>query len=360
VSVSKRICMVGAGRVGRLHTRSIMERLGHRARVTAIVDPSREVAEELARDYGVEVVCSSLEEALERGVYDGVVITTPTFTHHALALTALAAGLHVHLEKPMAMNVVECREITAAAERAGVALQLGYMRRFDRNFVDAAELLRSGEIGDPMIIKSLTHGPGLPPAWANDIRTSNGMLAEVNSHDLDTISWFAASEPVEIHATVANHKGADRGVTSEHFYDTLLATVTFESGALASVAGVCPADYGYDARVEVTCTGGMVQVGDTGPGGLSVLPAGNHQHSRPVFRSWRDRFADAYVEEMLALLDVMDGAPVRVGAADGTRAVALVLAGTLSILDGRPVRVAEVTGPDFVPSWQAAAAGARS
>ena len=64
--------------------------------------------------------------------------------------------------------------------------------------VAAAEQLAGGGLGSPMIIKSLTHGPGLPPAWANDIRTSNGMLAEVNSHDLDTVCWFAGSEPVDI------------------------------------------------------------------------------------------------------------------------------------------------------------------
>jgi predicted dehydrogenase len=84
-------------------------------------------------------VCSSLDEALERGDFDGVVITTPTFTHHPLAVRALEAGLHVHLEKPMAMNLRECAAITAAAERAGTALQLGFMRRFDRDFVQAAE-----------------------------------------------------------------------------------------------------------------------------------------------------------------------------------------------------------------------------
>jgi myo-inositol 2-dehydrogenase/D-chiro-inositol 1-dehydrogenase/scyllo-inositol 2-dehydrogenase (NAD+) len=320
--------------------------------VTAICDPSRDIAAELAREYGVGLVCETLDEALERGTYDGVVITTPTFTHHPIALTAVAAGLHVHLEKPMAMNLLECAEISRAAEHAGVVMQIGFMRRFDPEFVAGEELLRSGEVGEPMIIKSLTHGPGLPPPWANDIRTSNGMIAEVNSHDLDTISWFAGSEPLDVHARVANFKGAQRGVTSAHFYDTLVATVTFQSGAIATVAGVCPADYGYDARVEVTCTGGMLQVGDTGPGGLAHIVAGVPSRVESVYRSWRDRFAGAYIREMVAFVDAMDGAPVRVGAADGTRAVAMVLAGTLSMLERRTVALAEVEAAGFRPSWQ--------
>ncbi|MCL2465153.1 MAG: Gfo/Idh/MocA family oxidoreductase, partial [Micrococcales bacterium] len=237
--------MIGAGRVGRLHTRSIAEHVGHRARVTAVCDPALPVATQLAADYGIDIVASSLDQALARGEFDGVVITTPTFTHRDLAVRAFDAGLHVHLEKPMAMNLTECADISAAAKRAGTALQLGFMRRWDRDFVAGAELLRSGEIGDPMIVKSMTYGPGLPPgAWANDLRTSNGLIAEVTSHDLDTICWFAGSEPVDVTTRVANFKGALRGVTTAHFYDTMTTTVTFESGVIATVFGVCPADYG--------------------------------------------------------------------------------------------------------------------
>lgn len=351
---TKRILMVGAGRVGRLHTGNIARHVGRRAEVTALVDPSTRVAEDLAAEFGVPRVFGSVTEALAHGEYDGVAITTPTFTHHPIALEAISAGLHVHLEKPMAMNVAECREIRAAADEAGVSVQLGFMRRFDPDFVAGAELLRSGQLGDPMIIKSLTHGPGLPPAWANDIRTSNGMLAEVNSHDLDTVSWYAGCEPVDISARVANFKGTARGVSTEHFYDTVVATVTFGSGAIASVAGVCPADYGYDARVEVTTTNGMIQVGDTGPGGLASITAGSATNGRAVYRSWRERFAGAYVQEMVDFVDVVEGRPARVGAVDGERAVALVLAGTLSILERRTVPVSEVLDPGFVPAWQTA------
>jgi predicted dehydrogenase len=350
--VRKQICMVGAGRVGRLHTRNISERAGHQAQVAAICDPSLQVAETLAADYGVKLVCGSLEEALERGSFDGAVITTPTFTHRDVALQAMNAGLHIHLEKPMAMNLSECQDIAAMAERTGRSVQLGFMRRFDEDFVAAAGLLRGGTVGEPMIIKSMTHGPGLPPPWANDITTSNGMLAEVNSHDLDTVGWFANSPPVDVTARVSNFKGRERGIVVEHFYDTLVATITFQSGAIGSVAGVCPADYGYDSRVEVTCTKGMVQVGDTGPGGLATIIAGSGHRAQTVYPSWRDRFAAAYAREMIEFAAVLDGAPVRVGVAEGAQAVALVLAGTVSILEGRPVPLSEVTPPGYRPAWQ--------
>ena len=161
----------------------------------AICDPNLEAAQKLAGNSGVPASFPSLREALQVAAFDGAVITTPTFTHHAEAVAALEAGISIHLEKPMAMNLSECHAITAAADRSGAAVQLGFMRRFDQDFIDAAAMLRGGEIGTPMIIKSLTHGPGLPPAWANDIRTSNGMLAEVTSHDLAPSAGSPTTSP---------------------------------------------------------------------------------------------------------------------------------------------------------------------
>jgi predicted dehydrogenase len=350
--IKKQICMIGAGRVGRLHTTNLVQHAGERAEIVAICDPKQETAQKLAADFGVAHTFASLADALDRHELDGAVITTPTFTHCTEAISALRSGLHVHLEKPMAMNLVECRKINEAALAARRSVQLGFMRRFDDDFVAAEELLRSGEAGRPMLIKSLTHGPGLPPAWANDLRTSNGILAEVNSHDLDAVSWFAAAEPVDIHVRAANFKGAERGVVTDNFYDTIVATIGYDSGALAVVSGVCPVDYGYDSRIEVVTTNGLVQVGDTGPGGLSVITAGSGVSRRSVYASWQTRFADAYAREMIEFVAAMDGAPVRVGLSEGTRAVALVLAGTLSLLENRVVPIAEVMRSDAVPSWQ--------
>jgi myo-inositol 2-dehydrogenase/D-chiro-inositol 1-dehydrogenase/scyllo-inositol 2-dehydrogenase (NAD+) len=351
----KRICMIGAGRVGQLHSTSITRHLADRAKVTALVEPNQELRHRVAQEFGIERGYATLGQALDDATFDGAVITTPTFTHRDLAVAALEAGLHLHLEKPMAMNLVECAQITAAQQAAGTAVQLGFMRRFDPDFEAAAEYLASGQVGQPVIIKSLTHGPGLPPAWANDIRTSNGLIAEVTSHDLDAVGWFAGSPPVDISVRASNFKGAERGVDTPNFYDTMLATITFQSGALASVAGVCPADYGYDSRLEVTATKGVIQVGQVGPGGLAVAHAGGAEGRPGVYPSWRARFAAAYIREMAGFVDAMEGAALKVGLAEGTQAVALVIAGVTSLLEERTVALSEVTATPVVPAWQVAA-----
>ena len=231
----------------------------------------------------------------------------------------------------------------AAAERASVILQLGFMRRFDPDFEAAWARIEAGEIGQPMMVKSLTHGPGLPPAWARDLRTSNGMLAEVNSHDWDTVRWLTASDPERVYAEVANFKGERDGVRTEHFYDNVLVNIRFESGALGSISGVCPCDYGYDARVEIVGEKGLMQIGDVRGQSVVVCTSRDHGLVTPIFRTWPERFAAAYIREMKHFIAcIRTGARPRAGGAEGRWAVAGALAATRSFLEERSVRLSEV------------------
>ena len=344
MSASIRVCLVGAGRAGKVHANSLVHYIPS-ARLAAIVDAVPESRLGTAQELGLEAEATfgSLEAALEDAQFEAVVITTPTFTHQALAVQAAQAGKHIFLEKPMALSLAECDAIIGAAQRAGVILQLGFMRRFDPEFAAAAERIQTGEIGRPMMIKSLTHGPGLPPAWARDLSTSNGMLAEVNSHDWDCVRWLMGANLERVYTEVANFKGPARGVDTAHFYDNVLVDIRFESGGLGSIAGICPCDYGYDARVEIIGERGIMQIGSMQGQAVVVCTDREHGLVTPVFRTWPQRFAWAYIREMQHFIDCIQcGRPASVGGEDGRWAVAGVLAGTRSFLEERPVRLSEV------------------
>jgi myo-inositol 2-dehydrogenase/D-chiro-inositol 1-dehydrogenase/scyllo-inositol 2-dehydrogenase (NAD+) len=334
--------MLGAGRVGKLHSGSI-SRYVSGATVTALVDPATDILDETGTEFGIDGRFASLEQALDQAEFDAVVITTPTFTHRELAVLAAENGKHIFLEKPMAMNLEECDDIIKAADKGGLLLQMGFMRRFDPEFAAAAERIQAGEIGEPMMVKSLTHGPGLPPPWARDLKTSNGNLAEVNSHDLDCTRWLLGSNPERLYVEVSNFKGDERGVTAEHFYDTMLATIRFESGALGNISGVCPCDYGYDARVEIIGKKGIMQIGEMK--GQAIVACINRDQGliTPIFRRWPERFAWAYIHEMQGFVEciIEEKEPI-VGGLDGRWALAGVLAGTKSFLEQRPVRYEEI------------------
>jgi myo-inositol 2-dehydrogenase/D-chiro-inositol 1-dehydrogenase/scyllo-inositol 2-dehydrogenase (NAD+) len=333
-----RLAVLGAGRAGLVHARNAAGVVPG-VELACLVDADPGVGRKAGDELGVPVF-TSLGQALSGEAFDGVVITAPTFAHAELAVLAAGAGKHVFCEKPMALSVDECDVMAAAADKAGVVFQVGFVRRFQPEFAEAKRRIEAGEIGTPMVIKSLTRGPGLPPAWAHDLRRSNGMLAEVNSHDFDCVRWLVGSEIERVYAETANFKGAERGVTAPDFYDNAVVSLRFASGAIGTVDGTCPAEYGYDARAEVLGTEGLLVVGENHA--LPLLEIRSRGlGERPTYSSWPQRFEPGYREELAAFVRAAkSGSPPLVGAVDGRAAVAAVVASNTSWLEGRPVTVA--------------------
>lgn len=336
------VVVVGAGRAGAVHAVNLTESVG-RARVVGVVDADVAAARALADRVGADAVAASLDEAIDRWAFDAVVVTVPTFLHRDLAVAAARAGRHVFCEKPMALSTEECDEMTAAAEQAGVVLQIGFMRRFQPEFAEARSRIEAGDIGEPMVVKSLTRGPGLPPPWAWDIDRSNGMLAEVTSHDFDCVRWLVGSEIVRVYTEVSNRKGPERGVTAPDFYDNAVVTLRFACDAIGTIDGTCPADYGYDARVEVLGSEGLLVIGDVRGQALLEVRDRDEGARVPVHRTWPDRFEAGYRAEMRAFTEaVLSGTPPAVTGADGRAAVRAVVAANRSWREERPVSLADV------------------
>jgi predicted dehydrogenase len=187
------ICVIGSGRAGMIHARNFARGVA-RARLVALADAHAPTLQEAQRELEVETGYSDFKEALADPKVDAVVVVTPTSLHRDIVLQAARAGKHVLCEKPMAMNTRECDEMVAACDAAKVKLQIGFMRRYDASFRAAKERLAAGEIGEVVLVKSLTRGPSVPQEWMYDIKKSNGTLAEVNSHDIDATRWFVGGE----------------------------------------------------------------------------------------------------------------------------------------------------------------------
>ena len=337
-----KLCMVGAGRVGKNHARAITRHIPS-GEITALVDPAVDVRNETGDEFGIEDRFDNLEQAANKSDFNAVVITTPTFTHKQLACQAASLGKHVFLEKPMALSLEECDQIITACQTNNVLLQLGFMRRFEPEFVEAAKLIENGEIGRPMLVKSLTHGPGLPPAWARDLQRSNGMLAEVNSHDWDATRWLMGSNYERVYAEVSNLKGEKFNVSAPDFYDTVLVNIRFESGGLGMFSGVCPCEYGYDARMEIIGDQGILQIGQMQ--GQALIKCTNRDHGlvSPIYRTWPQRFAWGYIYELEHFIECIQSEKTpSVTGEDGRWAVAGVLAGTRSFQEERPVYLKEI------------------
>jgi predicted dehydrogenase len=331
-----KICLVGAGRAGMVHARNFTDNVPG-ASLVAVVDADLALAEKRAEELGVAPFFSDVHQALDKVETDAVCITTPTFTHADIAIAAAKAGKHILCEKPMALNLDEADRMIQAAKEAGIKLQIGFMRRFDPLFVTAKERIEGGEIGRPMVIRSLTRGPGLPPRWACDPRTSNGLLAEVNSHDFDTIRWLADSEFERIWAEADTLKCLDLKEEFPDFYDNVIVSLRLKNGTLGITEGSCPVDYGYDARAEVLGSEGVILIGELQDRAVTTCTKQDGVVTS-TFRSWRNRFREAYIAEARHFVEciLQDRDPLVTGH-DGRKAVEAVLAATESVRSGRPV-----------------------
>jgi myo-inositol 2-dehydrogenase/D-chiro-inositol 1-dehydrogenase/scyllo-inositol 2-dehydrogenase (NAD+) len=335
------IAVIGSGRAGMIHARNFAAGV-EGARLVAMVDPVEAAREAALRELGIEKGYADYRQALADPAVQAVVVVTPTAYHKDIVVAAAGAGKHVLCEKPMAMNAEECSAMIAACDRARVKLQLGFMRRFHRDFVAAKEALDSGAIGELVLVKSLTRGPSVPQPWMYDIAKSNGPLAEVNSHDIDTLRWFAGDDFAEVYAIGGNYRSPEARARHPEFYDNVAMTIRFTRGAQGMIDGAQGVGYAYDARLELLGTHGVLFVGSLEASSVVVCGADSRLVA-PAVRSWRDLFADAYREEDRAFVRcILEDRPPSPSGRDGLEAVKAVNAGNRSIATGVPVRLAEV------------------
>jgi myo-inositol 2-dehydrogenase/D-chiro-inositol 1-dehydrogenase/scyllo-inositol 2-dehydrogenase (NAD+) len=330
------IAVIGTGRAGMIHAESFARAVPG-ARVVALAEPVPEALRRAADALGVTAAFANYEDAIRHPQVDAIVVATPTSLHQEIVLAAAEAGKHILCEKPMAMNVPECDAMLAAADRGGVVLQIGFMRRFDEGFRAAKARIDAGEIGGVVQVKTLTHGPSYPRPWMFDLAVSNGPLAEVNSHDIDSVRWFTGSEFTEVYAIAGNYRTAEASRSHPDFYDQVLLTARLASGAQGSVSGAQGVQYAYDARCEILGTHGLITIG-TLHGQQTMICTKEKELRRPSMASWTSLFRDAYLaEDKEFVACIREGRPPRAGGRDGRAAVAVVNAGNQSIRERRPI-----------------------
>ena len=232
-----------------IHARNFADRRVAKARLVDLVEPVAEARQNACRELQLDTAYAEHAQALADPRVDAVLVATATTFHRAIVVAAAQAGKHILCEKPMATNARECDEMIAAAEAAQVKLQIGFMRRFDAGSVAAKQHVNAGEIGQVVLVKSLTHGPTTPKPWMYDIRTSLGPLAEVNSHDIDSFRWFTGSEFEEVYALGGNYRSPAAHQRYPDFYDNVILTAqdAQRHAGLDQRAGI---KYGYDAALR--------------------------------------------------------------------------------------------------------------
>ena len=333
-----RFCLIGAGRAGMVHAKNIAHNLMN-AQLTAIVENNEDLLKERGEELEINNLFMDIDDALSHDLFDAVVIGAPTFTHYQFTVKCAQAKKHIFCEKPMAVTIEEAEEMIQVAERNHVKLQIAFMRRFDPLFLSTKEIIDSGKLGEPVIIKSLARGPGLPAPWYYDVSKSNGLLAEICSHDFDSARWLSKSDFKRIYAEAVNRKTLE--IKNEHadFYDNVVCTFKMKNDVIGTIDSTCPAEYGFDVRGEIVLTKGLILIGEV-KGEAIITCDVKGVLGGTAFQSWRNRFRVSYMAEIKSFINAVinDKTPLASGA-DGLAAVAAVLAGNKSIKTGMPVEL---------------------
>jgi predicted dehydrogenase len=329
------VAVIGVGTMGRRHAENLM-RLIPEADLLAVADADVSRANRVATSLEIKHHYDSLEPILARKDISSVVIAVPDKFHAQTIRAAALAKKDIFCEKPLATNLADAQSALEAVASAGVRLQLGFMRRYDPGYAEAKTRIENGEIGEPVIFKSVGRDRDAPSAEYYRENLNGTLFVNSAAHEFDLARWLMADEVAEVNAygtAMFWPEAAQNG-------DLVAGVVNlrFRGGAIGNVESFSDCHYGDDTRTEVVGTRGTLLVGSLEGTPVTLLSQAGSQ--RGLVAHWLDRFSAAYLAEMRDFVTTMlHDRPPKVTGQDGLAALKISLAAQESYLQSRSVRV---------------------
>ncbi|MEA2782015.1 MAG: myo-inositol 2-dehydrogenase / D-chiro-inositol 1-dehydrogenase [Rhodospirillaceae bacterium] len=328
-----RIAVLGAGRIGKIHARNVAQ--NPRCRLIAVSDSVAEAARALADSLGCEA-STDPEATVARGDVDAIVIGTPTDTHVDFMLDAARRGKAVLCEKPVDLDISKVDAAAAEVDKRGARVMVAFNRRFDPSAAALKQAIQAGEVGEVRQVIITSRDPAPPPLAY--IATSGGIFRDMMIHDFDMARWLLGEEPTEVTAIASCL--VDPGIGSAGDYDTLMVNMKTASGRQCHINNCRQSVYGYDQRLEVFGSRGMVLNDNLRPTTLRRYNESETEAREPLLNFFLERYADAYRIELDSFVDAAEaGGPMPVTIRDGRQALRLADAALESAGSGRTVRV---------------------
>lgn len=330
-----KFAVAGLGRIGKIHLDNLLQMPN--VEVVAVTDP---IAESLqyAKNKGVSSTVATYEELLTIVDIDAIVICTPTDTHADYVEMAAKAGKHIFCEKPLDLNLQRVIDVLKIVEATNTKLMIGFNRRFDKEFRKVKSLVENGQVGEPHLVKITSRDPGAPPI--SYIKQSGGLFLDMTIHDFDMARFIVEKEVEEVYA-----KGAvlvDPAIGEAGDIDTAIITLTYTDGTMAVIDNSREAVYGYDQRIEVFGSKGMVQGNNNLSDGHRLYTKDGVQGALPL-HFFLERYAEAYKAEMEDFTSTLiDDNQAPVGGEDGLKSLKIGLAAIKSLKENRPVQISEI------------------
>jgi myo-inositol 2-dehydrogenase/D-chiro-inositol 1-dehydrogenase len=306
------------------------------AKLVAVADAMPAAAEAIAKQYGCQV--RSIDAILAAKDIDAVVICTPTDTHADLIEAFTNAGKAVFCEKPIDLSLDRVKACLKVVRANKGTLMVGFNRRFDPHFAAVRAEIDKGAIGTVEMITITSRDPGAPPV--DYIKRSGGIFRDMTIHDFDMARFMLGEEVTEVSAMASVL--VDKAIGAAGDSDSVQVMLRTATGKMAIISNSRRATYGYDQRVEVHGSNGVVSAENQRP--VSIEIASSLGYTRPPLHDFfMTRYTEAYAAEIAAFIKaVTDKKPAHPSGEDGLAALALAEAALKSVKEGRTVKVSEV------------------
>jgi myo-inositol 2-dehydrogenase/D-chiro-inositol 1-dehydrogenase len=332
--MSIRFGLLGAGRIGKVHARAIGGNPD--ARLVAVADSAEDAAIAIAGTYGADIrTINGIEAA---GDIDAVVICTPTDTHAELIERFARAGKAIFCEKPIHLDLARVKTCLDIVAETGATLMVGFNRRFDPHFMAVRKAIDEGRIGKVEMVQITSRDPGAPPL--DYIARSGGIFRDMTIHDFDMARFLLGEEPIAVSASASVL--TDPAIGKAGDYDSVTATLTTASGRHCLISNSRRASYGYDQRIEVHGSEGMVAAENQREADIEIAN-GDGFTRPPLLNFFMTRYIAAYANEIAAFIEaVKSGKPASPSGQDGLISLALADAALKSVAECRTVKLSEI------------------
>lgn len=332
---AQRFALIGCGFIGQVHAANLARHPGVELALVCDIDAARAAA--LAEQFGARA--ASVPQALSSKAIDAVLIASATPTHAPLLEQAVLAGKAVYCEKPIDLSLSRAREVVASISPLQVPVTVGFNRRFDRSHAQLKAQLQQGVIGRSELIQMVCRASELPPL--SYLQASGGQMRDQAIHFFDLLRWLTEDEVVTVGALgAALAMPAIRDID----VDTSVLIMRLQQGALAQLDNARRTAYGYDERISVMGSLGMLASESQAVRG-ATLYQGQHIRQPGLYADWFSRVQETYYSHLDAFVRHLGGEKVAglPGLIDGLRAQAIAEAAQLSLTRGEFVEVELVT-----------------
>ena len=326
-----RFAILGAGRIGQIHARALDS--SEHAVLAAVFDPVEAAATSAAEQYSAEI--RDLDAIAAADDIDAVIICTPTDLHAQQIERFARAGKAVFCEKPIDLDSARVRACLDVVNENGATLMVGFNRRFDPHFMSVKAAIESGRIGTPEMGVITSRDPGAPPP--DYITRSGGIFKDMMIHDFDMAVFLMGSMPQAVMAT--GSVLTDKSIEALGDFDSASAVLRWADGRQLSISNSRRASYGYDQRVEMHGSLGMVAAENEHPVRIEVATAEGYIRP-PLHDFFMTRYIAAYANEINAFISAVggeaDGIPTGI---DGLNALLIAEAALEAANSGRFVTI---------------------